>query len=160
MDILHFALGTATIAGCFFSYHRGWNAGSQSERQKYLPAHVNQFETEGSLKRERDEAGYDLLYRYACAVEEYNEKNPGSDLKAYDDIRIFRQFMPAFEPLLKKYPKMKICDDGITFDTPVGRFSVTKRGDIKELYILLNSTVGLGYNYEYKYVYISRSWDY
>mgnify|MGYP003457166472 CR=1 FL=1 len=86
MDILHFALGTATIAGCFFSYHRGWNAGSQSERQKYLPAHVNQFETEGSLKRERDEAGYDLLYRYACAVEEYNEKNPGSDLKAYDDM--------------------------------------------------------------------------
>ena len=160
MDILHFALGTATIAGCFFSYHRGWNAGSQSERQKYLPAHVNQFETEGSLKRERDEAGYDLLYRYALAVEEYNEKNPGSDLRAYDDMRIFRQFIPAFEPLLKKYPKMKICDGGIVFDTPVGCFVVAKSGDIEELYLLLNSTMGLGYNYDYKYVYISRSLDY
>ena len=160
MDILHFALAAGAVAGCFFSYHRGWNAGNLHERQKYLPAHVNLFETEGSLKRERDDAGYDLLYRYASAVEEYNEKNPGADLKAYDDIKIFKQFIPALEPLLKKYPKMKICDDGVTFDTPVGGFSIAKRGDIKELYILLNSTVGLGYNYEYKYVYISRSLDY
>ena len=160
MDILHFALGAAGIAGGFFSYHRGFNAGFQSERQKYLPAHVNAFETEGSLKRERNEAGYDLLYHYARAVEEYNEKNPGSDLKAYDDMRIFKQFIPAFEPLLKKYPKMKICNDVVTFDTPVGGFSIAKRGDIKGLYIMLNSTLGLGYNYTYNYVYISGGLDY
>lgn len=77
MDLVHFLIGGLGIAGCLYSYHRGFNAGSWSERQKYLPAHVNPFETEGSLKRERDEAGYDLLYRYALAVEEYNEKNPG-----------------------------------------------------------------------------------
>lgn len=159
MDILHFALTAGAVVGCFFSYHRGFNAGSWSERQKYLPAHVNLFETAGSLKREREEAGYDLLYRYACAVEEYNEKNPGSDLKAYDDIRIFKQFIPAFEPLLKKYPKMRVVNDTIIFDTPVGCFIIAENGDIKELYILLNSTFGLGYNYEYSYVYISRSMD-
>lgn len=160
MDLVNVLIGGLGIAGCLYSYHRGWNAGSRSERQKYLPSHVNEFETKGSLKRERDEAGYDLLYLYACAVEEYNEKNPGSDLKAYDDIKIFKQFIPAFEPLLKKYPKMKICDGGIIFDTPVGRFSITKRGDIKELFILLNTTTGLGYNYDYDYIYVYRSWDY
>lgn len=159
MDILHFALGTAAIAGCFFSYHRGFNAGSWSERQKYLPAHVNQFETEGSLKREREDAGYELLYRYVSAVEEYNAVNPGSDLKAYDDIEIFKQFMPSFEPLLRKYPKMRPFNGGIIFDTPVGCFVVAETGDIKDLYCRLNSTLGLGYNYEYKYVYISRSMD-
>lgn len=83
-----------------------------------------------------------------------------SDLRAYDDIRIFRQFIPAFEPLLRKYPKMKTCEGGIIFDTPVGCFVVAETGDIKDLYCRLNSTFGLGYNYEYNYVYISRSRDY
>lgn len=159
MDILHFALAAGAVAGCFFSYNRGWNAGNLYERQKYLPAHVNLFETEGSLKRERDDAGYDLLYRYASAVEEYNEKNPGADLKAYDDIKIFKQFIPALEPVIKKYPKMRVADDSIIFDTPVGCFIIAETGDIKALYILLNKTFGLGYDYAYEYIYISRSLD-
>lgn len=160
MDILHFALAAGAVAGCFFSYHRGWNAGNLHERQKYIPTQVNEFETLGSLKREREDAAYELLHQYALAVEEYNRLNPGSKLKAYDDIRIFRQFIPALEPVIKKYPKMRVTDDSIIFDTPVGCFIIAETGDIKDLYIMLNSTFGIGYNYTYNYVYISRGLDY
>lgn len=160
MDILHFALAAGAVAGCFFSYHRGWNAGNLYERQKYLPAHVNEFETLGSLKREREDAAYEVLYQYALAVEEYNSLNPCSKLKAYDDIKIFRQFIPALEPVIKKYPKMRVADDSIIFDTPVGCFIIAETGDIKALYISLNKTFGLGYDYVYGYIYISRGLDY